>query len=313
MAKKTKFPVSSAPFLKEPVFVHTAMLDVIIALIPISILSIYFYKLYAISLIVICMLTALITELVFRKIMGKKSSLNNYSALLTGLFVALLYQPTVSPVIAILATIFAVGVAKELVGGLGMNRFNPALFGRVVMILLAPVFVKIAFKIPDLSQVDVISRASPLAMLASGFKMPSYLEMFMAYPGGALSETSPLALLIGGIYLYRKGHINWYLPVSVLGAAAIMAIVFGQDPIYHLLTGGLMIGSIFMATDWVTSPITASGKVIFGASIGVLVMIIRVFLPATEGVAYSILIMNALVPVIDNATKHLGFLEPKKT
>lgn len=312
MAKKGKLPVSSAPFLKEEVFIGTAMRDVIIGLIPISLVSIYFYRGYAIMLMTICMVTAALTEVVFRKILGKEVRLKDCSAILTGLFVALLYQPTVSPITAIFATILAVGVAKELVGGLGMNRFNPALFGRVSMILLAPLFAGIAIGSPNLGTIDAITKASPLALLGGGMEMPNYLQMFVAFPGGALSESSPLALLIGGVYLYKKGHINWRVPASIFGTVFIMAFLLGQDPIYHLLSGGLMIGAIFMATDWVTAPITTSGKLIFGVSIGFLVMIIRVFLPPTEGVAFSILIMNAFVPVIDKATRHLAFLEPKQ-
>ncbi len=312
MATKERFPVASAPFLKADVFVHTAMVDVIIGLLPISLVSIYFYKAYALMVFGICIGTAIVTDFVFRKLMGKNSSIKNGSAILTGMLVALIYQPTVCPVAAVLATIFAVGVAKELVGGLGMNRFNPALFGRVIMIILAPFFVKLAVCVPDLGGIDVVSKASPLAMLASGMEMPRYLEMFVAYPGGALSETSPLAILIGGIYIYLRGHINWRTPVSIFVSVFVMALLLGQDPIYHILTGGIMLGAIFMATDWVTAPITASGKIIFGVCIGVMVMIIRVFLPATEGVAYSILIMNAFVPTIDKLTRHLGFLEPKE-
>lgn len=312
MAKNIKISVSQAPFLKEEVFIHTAMRDVIIGLIPISLVSIYFYKGYAIMLIAICMATAALTEVIFRKLLGKKPTLKDGSALLTGLLVALLYQPTVSPITAILATILAIGVAKELVGGLGMNRFNPALFGRVAMIILAPLFAGIAVGPPDLGTIDAVTKASPLALLGGGMEMPSYLQMFLAFPGGALAESSPLALLIGGLYIYKKGHIDWRIPVSIFGTVAIMALLLGQDPIYHILAGGLIIGAIFMATDWVTSPITASGKIIFGVAIGILVMIIRVFLPPTEGVAFSILIMNAFVPVIDRVTRHLAFLEPKK-
>lgn len=312
MAQKGKLTVSSAPFLKEEIFISTAMRDVIIGLIPISLVSIYFYKMYAVMLIGICMLTAALTEVIFRKILGKEPSLRDGSALLTGLLVALLYPPTTSPIVAIIATVLAIGVAKELVGGLGMNRFNPAIFGRVVTILLAPALAKLAIDVPSFGTIDVVTKASPLALLGGGMEMPGYLEMFLAFPGGALSESSPLAILIGGFYIYKRGHINWRTPVSIFATVAIMALILGQDPIYHLLSGGLMIGALFMATDWVTAPITASGKIIFGVAIGILVMIIRVFLPATEGVAFSILIMNAFVPLIDKATRHLAFLEPKK-
>ena len=307
-----KLPVSAAPYLKENVYIQTAMRDVMIALIPITLVAVYFYRAYAVFLIAVCMITAALTEVVFRKMMRKPVTLHDGSALLTGLFVALLYQATASPVIVMLATILAIGVAKELSGGLGMNRFNPALFGRVCMIFLAPFLAGIAVGPPALGTIDIVTQATPLALLGGDMQMPTYAQMLIAFPGGALAESSPVALLIGGIYLYMKGHINWRLPASIIVTVFILALVSGQDPLYHILTGGLMLGAIFMATDWVTAPITVSGKLIFGFSIGLLVIGFRVFLPPTEGVAFSILIMNAFVPVIDKATRHLAFLEPKE-
>ena len=312
MSKAGKLPVSSAPYLKDNYFIETAMRDVMIALVPISLVSILFYGANAVFLIAICMATAAVTEVVFRKILGKQHSLYDGSALLTGLFVALLYQPTAPWLSAVMATIIGVGIAKELSGGLGLNRFNPALFGRVSMILLAPVFAAIAPGALSLSSVEVVTQASPLALLGGGMEMPSYGQMFVGFQGGALSESSPLALLVGAAYLRYRKHIKLRVPMFIFATVAIVALMTGQDPIYHLLSGGLMIGALFMATDWTTAPITYSGKVIFGVCIGVLVMIFRVFLPPTEGVAFSILIMNAFVPVIDNATKHLAFLEPKE-
>ncbi|MEN1759154.1 RnfABCDGE type electron transport complex subunit D [Anoxynatronum sibiricum] len=312
MIKAEHLPVSAAPYLKDDVFIHTAMRDVMIALLPISLVSVYFYKGYALMMIALCMATAAATEVVFRTIRKKPVTLKDGSALLTGLFVALLYQPTASPVSAVLATVLAVGIAKELAGGLGMNRLNPALFGRVCMIFLAPLLASVMVGVPNLGSIDVVSKASPLAMLGGGMEMPGYLQMFLAYPGGALSESSPLALLAGGVFLYMKGHINWRVPASIFVTVFVLSLVTGQDPIYHLLSGGLMLGALFMATDWVTAPITTGGKLIFGIAIGFLVMLFRVFLPPTEGVAFSILIMNAFVPVIDKSTRHLAFLEPKE-
>ena len=312
MMESGKLPVSAAPYLKEDVFIHTAMRDVMIALLPVTLVAVYFYRLYAVIMVAVCMLTAALTEVIFRKIKGKKATLSDGSALLTGLFVALLYQATASPVSAVIATILAVGVAKELSGGLGMNRFNPALFGRVCMIFLAPLLSGITFGTPAVGSIDVVSQTSPLAMLGGGMEMPSYLQMFLAYTGGTLSESSPLALLAGGAYLYMKGHIRIRVPLAIFATVFVLALASGQDPIYHLLSGGLMLGAIFMATDWVTAPITVSGRLIFAVGIGFLVMAFRVFLPPTEGVAFSILIMNAFVPLIDKATRHYAFLEPKE-
>lgn len=312
MSQSGKLPVSAAPYLKEDISISTAMRDVMIALVPITLVAVYFYRAYAVLMVAVCMITAALTEVVFRKIRGKKATLHDGSALLTGLFVALLYQATASPVSAMLATVLAVGVAKELSGGLGMNRFNPALFGRVCMIFLAPLLAGLTMGSPSLGTVDVVSQASPLALLGGGMQMPGYLTMFTAFPGGALSESSPLALLAGGAYLYYRGHIRLRVPLTIFATVAVLALLTGQDPIYHLLSGGLMIGAIFMATDWVTAPITVSGRMIFAVCIGALVMAFRVFLPPTEGVAFSILIMNAFVPIIDRATRHYAFLEPKE-
>ena len=307
--------VDSSPHLRSNKTVSTAMFDVMIALIPIVLVSIYFYQQHAIFTIAVCMITAVLTELIIRKLTNRKPTINDGSALLTGLFVALLFSSTVNVWTAVFATILAIGVAKELVGGLGWNLFNPAIFGRSMIIILSPLFLWLndlfAEFYVDLGPVDVMTQATPLAMLQGGMEMPSYWEMFVAFPGGALSETSPLALLIGGIYLLYRGHINWRIPVSVIGTVVVLSLIAGADPLYQVLSGGIMIGAFFMATDWVTSPITNKGKFIFGLAIGALIVLFRLGLGATEGVAFSILIMNAFVPLIDKKTKHPSFSEPE--
>lgn len=296
-----------SPHIQKPTTISTAMRDVLIALLPVTLVSIYFFRAYAIFLVAVCLVTSVLTELIFRKMMKKKTTLKDGSALVTGLLVALCFSATTSWWRAALATFIAVGIAKELMGGLGWNRFNPALFGRVAVILIAPwlVFLNADF-LPwsvNLGAVDVMTHATPLAMLQQGMPLPGYLTMFLAVPGGALSETSVLAVLIGGAFLFYRGHIGWRIPVSMLATVAVLAAVLGQDPIYHLLTGGLMLGAFFMATDWVTSPITTRGKVVFGVAIGVLVVVFRIVLAPTEGVAFSILIMNAFVPTIEKYTR----------
>ncbi len=307
--------VSPSPHLKSTDSVANAMRDVFIALIPVSLVSIYFFQLYAVMTIAVCLVTAVLTELLFRKLMNKQPRLYDWSALVTGLFVAMLFQATTPWYKAALATFIAVGIAKELAGGLGWNRFNPALFGRVALVILAPAyayvnqwFQPLGF---NLGPMDTITQATPLAMMRAGMEMPSIGELFVAFPGGALSEVSPLALLIGGAYLFYKGHIGWRIPVSIIGTVVVLTLLTGQNPIYHLVTGGLMIGAIFMATDWVTSPYTDKGKIIFGVCIGILVVLFRVGFLITEGVAYSILIMNAFVPLIEKYTTHSQFGKDK--
>ncbi len=305
--------ISPSPHLRSPVTVPRAMRDVLLALVPVTLVSIYWFKFAAVFLILVCLSTAVLTELIFRKVLRKPASLPDCSALVTGLLVALLFGPGTAWWTAALCTFIGIGVAKELMGGLGWNRFNPALFGRLAVIILAGVFnyVTSAFAPlkPFFGPVDVVTQATPLALLKQGLEMPGLGSLFLAHPGGALGETSVLALLIGGAYLLYKKHISWHTPVSIMGAVVVMAALFGKHPIYHLFTGGVMIGAIFMATDWVTSPITAKGKVIFGLAIGVLLMIFRVALGPTEGTAFSIVIMNACVPAIDRLTKRPKFGE----
>ncbi len=301
---------SSAPHLKDNMTVSTAMRDVFLALLPVTLVAIYFFKAYAVVLIAVCLLTAAATETVFRLGMKKSPSLQDGSALLTGLFVALLMPPTAAWWTAAFATFIAVGIAKELMGGLGWNLFNPALFGRVSIIILAP-FLPFLNTSSLPWAIDVVSTATPLAMLKQGMAMPGYGELLMAFPGGSLSETSALALLIGGAYLLYKKHINWQTPTTILATVFVLTLVAGQNPIYHLLSGGLLLGAFFMATDWVTSPITEKGEVIFGIAIGVLIFLFRVVLPPTEGVAFAILIMNPFVPLIDSMTRRPSFSEPR--
>ena len=300
---------SSPPHLKSEMKIPTAMRDVFIALIPVSLVSIYFFGVNALYMILACLLTAVVTEAIFRLLLSKPITLHDFSALLTGLFVALLFSPTTAWWTGVIATFIAVGIAKELMGGLGWNRFNPALFGYIVIFLAAP-WVTFLNQ-PNAVNVDGVTQATPLAMLHSGVEMPSILQLFAGYPGGALAEVSPLALLVGAAFLFYRKHISWHIPVAVLATVFVLTLLLGENPVMHLITGGIILGAFFMATDWVTSPITDKGKLIFGVVIGVLVVVFRMVLPPTEGVAFSILIMNAFVPLIDRATRRPSFSDPK--
>ncbi len=312
MSAKDKLVFSASPHLKDKGTVSTAMRDVFIALMPVTAAAIYFFRWYAVFTIAVALTTAVLTELLFRRIMNKKPSLNDWSALLTGLFVALLFTASAAWWTVAIATFLAVGIAKELMGGLGWNLFNPALFGRVVVILLAPVLAYVNGWLAPLSAnlgpIDSITQATPLAMLHMGSgDLPSLGRLFVGFPAGAMSEVSPLLLLIGAGYLLYRGHISWRIPAAILGTVVVLTAILGQNPIYHIATGGIMIGAFFMATDWVTSPFTARGKLIFGVGIGVLIVVFRLGLPPTEGVAFSILIMNAFVPLIERKTARPQF------
>ncbi len=307
-----KLVVTPPPHLSRRGTVGGAMRDVTLALLPVTLVSVYFFRGYALMLVAVCIVTAVLTELAFRSLMNRPVSLHDGSAILTGLFVALLLPPTAAPWTAAVATFLAIGVAKELMGGLGWNRLNPALFGRVVIILLAPALPFLNHSIMPWA-IDAVSSATPLALLSQGVAMPSNWELFTAFPGGALAETSPLALLLGGAYLLNRRHINWRIPASMIGTVFVLTAILGQNPIQHILTGGIMLGAFFMATDWVTSPINDRGKIAFGVAIGALTVLFRVGLAPTEGVAFSILIMNAFVPLIERLTKRPSFSEPTAT
>ena len=312
MSAKDKLVFSASPHLKDKGTVSTAMRDVFIALLPITAAAIYFFRWYAVFTIAVALTTAVLTELLFRRLMKRKPSLNDWSALVTGLFVALLFPATAAWWTVVIATFLAVGVAKELMGGLGWNLFNPALFGRVAVILLAPVLAYVngwlAPASVNLGPVDSITQATPLAMLQmGGAGLPSLGRLFTGFPAGAMSELSPLLILIGAGYLLYRGHISWRIPAAILATVVVLIAILGQNPIYHLVTGGIMIGAFFMATDWVTSPFTDRGKLIFGIGIGVLIVIFRLGLPPTEGVAFAILIMNAFVPLIERKTARPEF------
>ncbi len=298
--------VSSAPHLRDRQTVGLAMRDVFVALMPVTAVSIYYFHWNALFLISVCLLTAVLTEVLFRRMMKKEPTLYDWSAVLTGLFVAMLFPATTPWWKAALAVFIGVGFAKELAGGLGRNRFNPALFGLVALMLLAPLVALLDEQFASLyvsfGTVDVLTQATPLAMLHQGMEMPSYGRLLTAFPGGALGETSPLFLLIGAAYLFFRGHLNWRIPASILITVAALTTALGQNPIQHLLVGSLPLGAFFMATDWVTSPFTNKGKYVFGICIGIGVVMFRLGLSPTEGVAYSILIMNGFVPMIERWT-----------
>ncbi|WP_353892960.1 RnfABCDGE type electron transport complex subunit D [Proteinivorax hydrogeniformans] len=286
--------------LKANITIKDSMLDVIIALLPVSLVSLYFYGINFLIVMGVSVAAAVITESVIRKILGKENKISDLSAVVTGMLIALVLPSSVTAWRAIIAAVIGVGLAKELMGGLGWNRFNPALFGYVATIGFGWIF---RVNEPHIfGEVDVATQATPLTMLHQGVEMPSYGSLLAAFPGGSFGEVSALALILGGIYLLYQRQIEWRLPVSIIATVFFLSMFLNQDPFYSVLTGGVLLGAIFMATDWVTCPDNLRGKIVYGISIGVLICIFRFFLPSTGGVAFSILIMNALVPVIESLT-----------
>ncbi|MCM2359105.1 MAG: RnfABCDGE type electron transport complex subunit D [Geobacteraceae bacterium] len=298
--------VTSSPHMVSPDSVPAAMRDVLIALGPALAAAIYFFRLPALLVILACTVSAYVAELACLKVM-KKETPREYSAIVTGLLLAFCLPPTLPLWMAALGSAFAIVIAKHLFGGLGQNIFNPSLIGRAFLLASFPVAMT-----TWVNPIDGVSSASPLGIMKEGLgeNLPTIGHLIVGNITGSLGETSALAILLGGIYLLYRKHIDWRIPGSFLGTVfvltSVVAAVKGEGlwyPLFHLFAGGLFLGAFFMATDWVTSPVTKLGRVIFGAGCGALVVLIRLKGGYPEGVAYSILLMNVATPLIDRYTR----------
>jgi electron transport complex protein RnfD len=305
--QKELLVVTSAPHVHSPDNVPTAMRDVLIALTPALLAALYFFRLPALLVILACVISAYVAEIVCLKIMKKESPTKESSALITGLLLAFCLPPALPVWMAIVGTLFAMVVAKHLFGGLGQNIFNPALIGSAFLLASFPVAMTTWS-----SPIDGLSTASPLGAMkeASGAILPTVSELFFGTVSGSIGETSALALLIGGAYLLYRKQIDWRIPASFLGTVFLLTALIGISqgeglwyPLYHLCAGGLLLGAFFMATDWVTSPITKKGRLLFGLGCGLLVVLIRLKGGYPDGVAYSILLMNVITPLLDRYTR----------
>ncbi|MGE5355423.1 MAG: RnfABCDGE type electron transport complex subunit D [Deltaproteobacteria bacterium] len=324
-----KIIISGSPHLQTERTIKVEMYHVIIALLPATLLSFFVFGLSALLVTLVAIGSCILFEYLIQKyIMKVPTTVSDGSAALTGLLLAL-NLPAGFPVwMILLGSLVAIGVAKLSFGGLGYNIFNPALVARVFLLISFPVQMTLW---PDpmenrLKLVDATSGATPLGFLKEALrdenvrisdlmdKLPEYKDMFLGLIGGSIGEISALALLLGGIYLLWKKVITWHIPVSMIATIAIFSgIMWGvnpdryADPVFHLITGGIMLGAFYMATDLVTSPMSNKAKLIFGFGIGVLTMLIRYFGAYPEGVSFAILIMNACVPLLDKYVKQRKF------
>lgn len=304
-----EYLLTAPPHIKREDQISTAMRDVAIALIPVIVMALVFFRLYALVNLVACVIAAVASEWVMRKIMGREPTIGDFSAIVTGLFVALLMPPAVPFWYAMIGTIIAVALVKELMGGLGYNIFNPALFGFVSMLIISRLWA-LGNATYNLGSLDGVTSATPLTFLKEGALnglRPGYWGLFLAHAGGAMAEVSLIAVLIGAAYLMYRGHITWHIPVSIIGTAFILSAILGQNPLYFVMAGGLAFGSFFMATDWVTSPDNRLAQIIYGVIIGILIVVIRVYAAPTGAVAYSILIGNALTPLLNKVVVRKRF------
>ena len=318
-----KLIASANPHIRGAEDTRALMLDVIIALCPALAWSVYRFGPRALVAALVAVGSAAGWEWLYRKLLKKPQTLGDFSAAVTGLLLAMVCPVTLPYWMLVVGTFFAIVVVKQLYGGLGKNFMNPALAGRAALVACyaaqmttwidpakgwAPLSLKGA---------DVVTAATPLALLGEDFAeladTYNIADMFIGDVGGSAGEVSAMMLLIGGVYLIVRKVISWHIPVAYIGTVAALALLFprGNDPLaymlYNVFGGGLMLGAFFMATDYVTSPVTKKGQLLFGVGCGVLTVFIRSFGSFPEGVCYSILLMNCTVWSIDRAVKPKRF------
>ena len=324
--------VSSSPHIRSNESIQRIMLDVIIALTPAAIGSVYFFGLNALKLILISIASSVFFEAVTQKAFKKPVTINDLSAVITGMLIAFNLPASAPWWLPIMGTAFAIIIVKQFFGGLGSNFMNPALAARAVLLTSWPTHMSTFTG----TRPDVVASATPLAIMkygmsadgaasatveaatsasqSAGAELPKLMDMFIGNIPGAIGETSALLLLIGAAYLIIRQVIDWKIPVFYIGTTFIMLVLLGVETEllpYHILGGGLILGAFYMATDYASSPVTPMGRVIFGIGAGILTALIRVKGGFPEGVSYSILLMNVATPIINKFTSPKVFGEVK--
>ena len=309
--------VSASPHIYGTDTIEKRMRDVLIALVPALLVAIHFYGMPALATTVIAIISALLAEYLYQKVMGKPVTVGDYSAAITGVLLAFNLPPGVPFWVPIIGSFFAIIVVKQLFGGLGSNFMNPALAARAFLLASFPVHMTNWTFAADVAATatpgaaDTMASATYLAILKyDPYFIPTtadYLALLFGKVGGSIGEVSAVALLIGGIYLLVRKVIDWRIPVFYLGSFVVFAFMFGRTGmftgghllLFEVLNGGLLLGAFFMATDYATAPIAPGGRIVMGIGCGFLTVMIRFFGGYPEGVSYAILIMNLFVPLID--------------
>ncbi len=297
----SKLHISVSPHIRNPISTQSIMLDVIISLLPATIAGCILFGLNAVILIIACVLSCVLCEYIFNLIFKKPQTIGDLSAVVTGLLLALNLPATTPVWQAVVGSAFAIILVKCIFGGIGSNLVNPAITARVFMLIAFSATVsKAAFPLTD-----TVSSATPLVELANG-NSPSIINLFLGNIGGAIGETSALALTIGGIYLLIKRVITWHIPVSIIATVFVLSFLLDGFSLTlalsWILSGGLFIGAFFMATDYVTSPASPKGKIVYGIGIALITVLIRFYGNYPEGVSFAILLMNILNPYIESLT-----------
>jgi len=319
-AKAQELIVSVSPHIRGDETVSRIMWTVNLSLLPAFIMSVYYFGPRAVYVTGLCILASLLCEHIYQSCLGRKTTIGDGSAFLTGLLLGLNLPPSAPFYIPIVGAVVAVVITKLLFGGLGYNIFNPALIGRAFLLISFPKLLT-SWSAPTAHfiSLDAKTSATPLGILKEeglrklfevfGDKSDLYMSLLLGKSAGSLGETSAIALLIGAAFLLYRGYISWHIPLSFLGTVALLAWAFGGqglftgDPIIHLLSGGLILGAFFMATDYVTCPTIRKGQIIFGIGCGAITMLIRLKGGFPEGVMFAILLMNCFAPLIDRGVK----------
>jgi len=297
---------SSSPHIHSGESVSKIMFTVATALLLPTFAGVYFFGFRALGLVIVTSIAAVLTEAVFQKLRNKPITIWDGSALVTGMLLALNLPPGLPYWMAVVGAVVAISLGKQIYGGLGANPFNPALIGRVFLMITftshMTTWMNPVDGITSSTAVDGATGATPLALMKMQGISTDYMKLLIGNVGGSLGETSALLIILGGLYLIYKGYVDWRIPASYLGTVAVLSAILGRDPIFHLLSGGLMLGAFFMATDMVTTPLSRLGKVIFGVGAGFFTALIRFYGGYPEGVSFSILLMNAFTPLINRYT-----------
>ena len=304
-----KLIVSPSPHIRDNATTSTIMRDVLIGLAPAMIAAVVIFGFRALLMTAVCVAACIIFEYGTERILGRENTISDLSAVVTGVILSFNLPVQLPLWMAVVGCFFAIVIVKQLFGGIGNNFANPAIAARIFLLLSFSQPMTTWLQVEGGRAVQGVYGATPLALISAGdtANLPSVMEMLLGTRGGCMGETCAIALILGGVYMIRKKVITPTIPLAFIGGVFVLSLLFGVNPVYELLGGGLMLGAFFMATDYTTSPITEKGKIIFGLGCALITMVIRVFGSYPEGVSYSILLMNIITPHINRMVRNKAF------
>lgn len=304
-----KLIVSPSPHIRDNATTSTIMRDVLIGLAPAMIAAVVIFGFRALLMTAVCVAACIIFEYGTERILGRENTISDLSAVVTGVILSFNLPVQLPLWMAVVGCFFAIVIVKQLFGGIGNNFANPAIAARIFLLLSFSQPMTTWLQVEGGRAVQGVYGATPLALISAGdtANLPSVMEMLLGTRGGCMGETCAIALILGGVYMIWKKVITLTIPLAFIGGVFVLSLLFGVNPVYELLGGGLMLGAFFMATDYTTSPITEKGKIIFGLGCALITMVIRVFGSYPEGVSYSILLMNIITPHINRMVRNKAF------